>query len=183
MEKSMRLTTPEEIKVFSNPFRMKILSLYDMDYISLTVKQMSDRLGEVPSKVHYHVKELERIGVMKIVETKEKSGIIEKYYLPTAEQFYIDNIIKTSGSNIYQNDQDDIFTIIMNEVNENIDSFKKNFDPNIDAGRLFSQLNGYLTPAETRELHDMCVNYIKSKVKQEDSVPFCCTLLTIKKFE
>lgn len=183
MEKSKRLTTADEIRIFSNHFRMKILSLFDCNYTSMTIKQMADKLGEVPSKVHYHVKALEKINVMEIVETKEKSGIIEKYYLPTAENFYIDNVVKTPGSKIYEDNQEDIFSNVMKEVYESIDSCRKNADPNEDSGRLFSQFNVYLTPAETRELHDICINYIKSKEKKEDSMPFNFTLLTIKKYD
>lgn len=91
MEKEKVLTSLEEIKVFTDPFRMKIL--FALDEEPLTVKQLADRLGEVPSKVHYHVKELERIGVLEIVDKKEKAGIVEKYYFPTAERFKIEKVV------------------------------------------------------------------------------------------
>jgi len=92
MEKEKVLTSLEEIKVFTDPFRMKIL--FALDEEPLTVKQLADRLGEVPSKVHYHVKELERIGVLEIVDKKEKAGIVEKYYFPTAERFRVERIVE-----------------------------------------------------------------------------------------
>jgi len=92
MEKEKVLTSLEEIKVFTDPFRMKIL--FEFDEEPLTVKQLADRLGEVSSKVHYHVKELERIGVLEIVYKKEKSGIIEKYYFPTAEKFRVEKVVE-----------------------------------------------------------------------------------------
>ncbi|WP_372994549.1 helix-turn-helix domain-containing protein [Lutispora sp.] len=91
MEKEKVLTSLEEIKVFTDPFRMKIL--FALDEEPLTVKQLADRLGEVPSKVHYHVKELERIGVLEIVDKKEKAGIVEKYYFPTAERFRVEKVV------------------------------------------------------------------------------------------
>lgn len=183
MEKSKKLTSPDEIKIYSNPFRLKILSLFDSTNTPLNVKNMADKLGEVPSKVHYHVKELEKIGVMEIVEKKERSGIVEKFYLPTAELFYIDNALRTKASNIYEEGQDDVFSMIMNTVNESIEDFRENATPNIDAGRLFSQLDCYLTPMETRELHDMCVQYIKGREKKKESLKFNFTLLTIQKFD
>lgn len=91
MEKERVLSTLEEIKIFTDPFRMRILFLLDNE--PMTVKQMADILGEVPSKVHYHVKELEKIGVLEIVDKKEKAGIIEKYYFPTAESFRVEKIV------------------------------------------------------------------------------------------
>lgn len=91
MKKEKILSSLEEIKVFTDPFRMKIL--FALDEGPMTVKQLADMLEEIPSKVHYHVKELERIGVLEIVDKKEKSGIIEKYYYPTAESFRVEKII------------------------------------------------------------------------------------------
>lgn len=112
MLKSKRLTTPQEVKTFSNPFRFKIINLFTQGKTPLTVKQMADKLGQVPSKVHYHVKALEKIGVLEIVETKDNSGITEKYYLPTAENFYVDQVVKTSKNNVYDDGQDDFIGII-----------------------------------------------------------------------
>ncbi|MGH4123424.1 MAG: ArsR/SmtB family transcription factor [Clostridium sp.] len=178
-----RITKPEEIRILSNTFRMKIISLFNLNKESLTVKQMADKLGEVPSKVHYHVKMLKQIGVMEIVETREKSGIVEKYYLPTAENFKIDNAIKTAGSDIYEEEQDDVLGILIKNIKNNTDIYRKNVKVGEDDGRLFSDVIGYLTPAETRELHDICVEYIKNKPKREGTKLYDCTLLTVRKYD
>ncbi len=57
---------------------------------ALTVKQMADRMGLVPASVHYHVKVLERSGLVALVEIREKSGILEKYYRAIAREFQVD---------------------------------------------------------------------------------------------
>jgi hypothetical protein len=100
MKKEKVLSTLEEIKTISDPFRLKILFLFDEDNTPMTVKQMAVKLEEVPSKVHYHVKELERIAVLEIVKTKEKSGIVEKFYLPTAETFKVERSIGSQSDEI-----------------------------------------------------------------------------------
>jgi len=116
MKKEKILSTLDEIKTISDPFRLKILFLFDEDNTPKTVKQMAVKLEEVPSKVHYHVKELERIGVLVIVKTMEKSGIVEKFYLPTAETFKVERSIGSSseelehmkvGENLFQAMQQD----------------------------------------------------------------------------
>lgn len=183
MRKVKRLTTPKEIRVYSNPFRFKILELFYIDKKALTVKQMADILKEVPSKVHYHVKELEKIDVMEIVETKERSGIVEKFYLPTAEEFAIDNIIRTTNNNIYEDDQDDIMGIVVKNAINDVNKYRENINPEEDDGRTFSQLAGYLTPEETRELHDMCVEYIQKRKKRKNTKLYNCTFLTIRKYD
>ncbi|OWA37983.1 hypothetical protein B9G55_07295 [Saccharibacillus sp. O16] len=46
-----------------------------------TVKEVADRMGEVPAKVYYHVKKLESIGLVSIDHTEVINGIVAKYYL------------------------------------------------------------------------------------------------------
>ncbi len=48
-------------------------------------------MGEVPAKVHYHVKKLESAGILKLQHTKEINGIVAKFYQPTARSFKIEN--------------------------------------------------------------------------------------------
>lgn len=54
-----------------------------------TVKQIADKLGEVPANIHYHVKKLEKSNIVSLDHTEEIRGIIAKYYKPTAERFEI----------------------------------------------------------------------------------------------
>lgn len=91
MEKLLVLNTLEQIKAISNPYRMDILKSFARNLKQpWSVKMIADELGETPSKLHYHIKELEKNGILEIVDTREINGIIEKYYLPTAEQIVIE---------------------------------------------------------------------------------------------
>src|SRR5690554_5719386 len=89
MEEVKRLKTLESVKAFSDPYRLQILSVFRKFNRPATVKEVSDQLKETPAKVHYHVKKLERVGILVLVYTKEINGIIAKYYEPTAERFVI----------------------------------------------------------------------------------------------
>lgn len=83
------LSTEDEIRAFSDPYRYKILSnLWKLQKPS-TVKQIADKMGEVPAKVHYHVKKLVKAGILELSHTKEINGIVAKYYKSTAENFEI----------------------------------------------------------------------------------------------
>jgi DNA-binding Lrp family transcriptional regulator len=81
------LKTVEEIRALSDPYRYKILNCFYKNGEPITVKQAADELGEVPAKVHYHVKKMEKAGLLILVFTKEINGIIAKYYEPTAHKF------------------------------------------------------------------------------------------------
>jgi DNA-binding transcriptional ArsR family regulator len=90
MEKVKSLNTLEEIKAFSDPYRIQILNSFYKFGEPVTVKQIADCMGEVPAKVHYHVKKMESAGILRLTHTREINGIIAKYYEPTAKQFIID---------------------------------------------------------------------------------------------
>lgn len=89
MDKIKELTTLEEVQIFSVPYRIKILDcMYSMGVPS-TVKNIADKMGETPAKIHYHVKKMEQVGIIKLVYTKNINGIIAKFYEPAAEQYHI----------------------------------------------------------------------------------------------
>jgi DNA-binding transcriptional ArsR family regulator len=88
MLKYYEVRSYEQAKVLSNKIRMKIIYVFS-DIVPRTAKQIADELELPKSKAHYHVKELFRVGLLELVETKGKGGVIEKYYLPIAEEFHI----------------------------------------------------------------------------------------------
>lgn len=90
MDKTKELTTLEEVKAMSDPFRLRIIgSIDEFPKGRATVKQIADKLGEVPAKVYYHVKKLQNVGILELVHTEEINGIVSKYYSKTAESFQV----------------------------------------------------------------------------------------------
>lgn len=78
--KGIELTTLEEIKVYCDPYRLQIIKTFHRFGRPATVKEIADQMGEVPAKIHYHVKKLEKIGIVTLLYTKEIRGIVAKYY-------------------------------------------------------------------------------------------------------
>lgn len=89
MDKVRVLHSIDEIKALSDPYRFKILDCFYEMKKPATVKQIADKLGEVPANIHYHVKKLEKFNILTMDHTEEVKGIIAKYYMPTAERFEI----------------------------------------------------------------------------------------------
>ncbi|MGO4729748.1 ArsR/SmtB family transcription factor [Paenibacillus sp. 2KB_22] len=83
------LSTIEEIKIYSDPYRIQIMNMFNRQGRPSTVKEIADQMGEVPAKVHYHVKKLEKIGLLTIVSTREINGIIAKYYEPYSGEIHL----------------------------------------------------------------------------------------------
>lgn len=178
MEKEKVLSTIEEIKVISDPFRLKIIFLFDQDHNPLTVKQMAVKLEEVPSKVHYHVKELERIGVLEIVETREKAGVMEKYYFLTAESFRVERSINSSISD------DERTKAAIGFFKAMQDDFIRNNKKKIDgeSGTLIYGTH-YLTAEEKDELTQYLLNFFQNKKPREGAKPYMFGYTLFRKYD
>jgi len=71
-------STPlDKLKALGEPKRLRIIAALG---VPRTVKQVGDYLGEDPSSLYYHVKELYRVGLVELVETRVAGGVAEKYY-------------------------------------------------------------------------------------------------------
>jgi predicted ArsR family transcriptional regulator len=75
----------ETLKVVADPYRMGMIEAIGADQI--TAKQWADRLGDDVHKLYYHIRLLEKHGLVTVVEQRVVSGIIEKTYALTAKRF------------------------------------------------------------------------------------------------
>lgn len=178
MEKEKVIASLEEIKVFTDPFRMKVLFTFDEE--PLTVKQIADKLGEIPSKVHYHVKELERIGVLEIVDKKEKSGIIEKYYFPTAERFRVEKVVVNEDG--WKDHIENLRETVFKNASEDFSNYlKKRHDDDKEILN-YGILN--LTDEEFDELKKKLEELIeRSSKKRKDTKTYTYIVGLIKKYD
>ena len=72
------LATLEQLRAVSDPLRVAIFRL--LREREQTVKELCDVLGESSTRLYYHVGELERVGLVRLVRTETKSGTVHKYY-------------------------------------------------------------------------------------------------------
>jgi len=103
MDKDVRIiSTTEELKVISDPFRLRIINVYKEHEGPLTVKGCADILNEVPAKVHYHVQKLLSINVLVLDHVEIVNGINAKFYkLPnTTLQLQLDEADNQLESNL-----------------------------------------------------------------------------------
>ena len=85
MKEVMVLRDLECIAV-AHPKRIEILNQFENS--PLSAKQLSEILEEPHAKTNYHIKMLYKVGILDLVKRK-KSGIVEKYYYPTAKSIEI----------------------------------------------------------------------------------------------
>jgi DNA-binding transcriptional ArsR family regulator len=77
----------DQMRAIADDLRIRIFDRLTRQ--PMTVTQLGEALGVAPAKAHYHVRELERVGLVKLVETREKGGILEKYYRAVARDITV----------------------------------------------------------------------------------------------
>jgi len=77
----------DQMRAIADDLRIRIFDRLTRQ--PMTVTQLGEALGVAPAKAHYHVRELERVGLVKLVETREKGGILEKYYRAVARDIAV----------------------------------------------------------------------------------------------
>jgi DNA-binding transcriptional ArsR family regulator len=77
----------EQLHAISTKARRRILQLL-VDR-PMTVTQLGRALEIPPPTVQHHVRELLRVGIVRLVATRERRGILEKYYRAVARRFLL----------------------------------------------------------------------------------------------
>src|SRR6266699_7248477 len=88
MLENYEIETNEQLRAIADMRRARILEL--LRDRPMTVTQLGELMGEGPAKIHYHVRELEKVGLLRLVERREKGGILEKYYQPVAREISVE---------------------------------------------------------------------------------------------
>jgi len=72
------LQSIEQLRAIADSLRLRIFEA--LAQRAMTATQVGEELQIAAPKAHYHIRELERLGLVQLVETRERGGILEKYY-------------------------------------------------------------------------------------------------------
>lgn len=86
-----------EVMVVDDPEAMKLLltgkytGIMDLiDSHEMSVSDIARTLKINPGSAHYHLKELEKYGLVKIVREETKGNLVKKFYRTSARMIYLD---------------------------------------------------------------------------------------------
>lgn len=77
----------DQLRAIADPLRSRILE--QLVQRPMTMTQLGEVFGETTAKIHYHVRELEKYGFLRLVEKRERGGVLEKYYRAVAREIDI----------------------------------------------------------------------------------------------
>ncbi|WP_250037183.1 ArsR/SmtB family transcription factor [Paractinoplanes maris] len=79
---TFHVTTDEQLRAVSNLTRHRIMAV--LRFEPATITQIADRVGLAKGSSSYHVRLLERAGLVKVVRTRKVRGVTERYYAMAA---------------------------------------------------------------------------------------------------
>lgn len=91
MNQIQRIKDFENIKTLSDARRLTILRLLMGE--AMTLSHLGQALGEHPARVRHHLLQLEKAGLVELVDTRVVRGFVEKYYRAKAEAFTFQELI------------------------------------------------------------------------------------------
>lgn len=166
MEKEKVLTTLEQIRIYSDPYRIEILFNFQKFDRPATCKEIADSMGEIPAKVYYHIKKMEKAGILNLVYTKNINGIIAKYYEPTAENFIIKqnfkdkDAVNTMVGETYLNTISQVFEKAKSDF---LNILQKDAENHYKGKGVLQYSDVFLTDDEAEELHEYIDKIIKER--------------------
>ncbi|MCL6445449.1 MAG: winged helix-turn-helix domain-containing protein [Alicyclobacillus sp.] len=85
MSKRRPLRDVELVKLLLDPRRSRILELADHP---VSVNELAEKIGELPSRVYYHVHKLVEAGLLELADTRQHGNLIEKLYRSTSPDLH-----------------------------------------------------------------------------------------------
>ena len=86
----------EQIRVLAHPLRMRLFELFAE--APRTTKQAAEVLELPPTRLYHHVAALERVGLVRLRETRRNRGTVEKHYEVTTRSVAMDGGGRGAGS-------------------------------------------------------------------------------------
>ncbi len=164
MKEVLVLKDLEQIKAVSQQYRLEILEAFDSS--AKTAKQIAEIMDEPHGRVNYHIKMLEKVGIIELIEEVTKFGVVEKYYAPVAYKLIIDSNAVTLDDEM----SDSInkvslafFETISREFYDSIENFSSG-----PSRKISYSVDYYLTDEEALELYDKLSQVVDAYLKGKE---------------
>lgn len=116
MVEEMVVSDPDTLKVLADTLRLQIVRVLKRPR---TVKELGAVLDMPPTKLYYHVNQLEKVGLIRVVETNVVSGIIEKVYQVPAKRIRV-NEAALMGSELTDEGFQPVLTALFDSTKEEV---------------------------------------------------------------
>jgi DNA-binding transcriptional ArsR family regulator len=167
----------ETLKVLADPLRLQIIDL--MTPAARTVKQVAADLNLPPTKLYYHIKQLEERALIRVVDTRIVSGILEKQYQAAAMSYRVHKALFSQtaqagkeGLNVMLNG---LFEDTKEDIQKSVEADVIDVSADADDEKaiyrslLISRNTLSMTPDEAEEFYRRLRNLVREYVRDEDA--------------
>lgn len=89
--------SPEQAMALLNPLRAEILSRLSEP---ASAAEVARGINEIPQRVNYHLKALEKVGLVRRVGSRQVRNLVEVLYLAVARTFILSEALNWSGDTV-----------------------------------------------------------------------------------
>ena len=86
----------ETLRTFADPLRAQVYEI--LLQAPASVRQVGERLGLAPSRLYYHINLMEKLGLIRVVETRMVANMVEKAYRAAAYKLDVASDLLDFGS-------------------------------------------------------------------------------------
>jgi DNA-binding transcriptional ArsR family regulator len=103
MQDALYIETVDQALILLKPLRIELLKRLDEPH---TCPELADFFDETPQKIYYHVKALERAGLVEKTEERRVRGVVEGHYQAKARSYWLaPNLVGQIGGRRLTQDQ------------------------------------------------------------------------------
>ena len=175
-QKTITLSTHEDLKIFMSPQRQKLLRLMRIEGIPMTAKAIADMLGVSASSVKHHINKLMDLGILELSHKKIINGITASYYK-------LSDVTVSIGSKLNDGLSSERTIIIQDLIKNTLDGIARLAESGIPSEEIKDHgdfLNGvvHLTPDDSKKLLEIIRSFItEHETKQSCTEPWEYSLI------
>ncbi|AEV29704.1 Bacterial regulatory protein, arsR family [Sphaerochaeta pleomorpha str. Grapes] len=167
---TITLTTTEQLKIFMQPTRQKILQLLSVNG-PMTPKMVANALEITSSSAKHHILKLVELGIVELDRQQLIHGITATYYRKT--------LVTVSLGGLQGDEREVVTQNLLKEVQD--DFFKKIKDFDQDSGHFSADIKTgvlHLTQSQADHLNEIIESFIeKHEEKNKETIPFVYSLV------
>lgn len=166
--KVIKLETKEQLNIYVNVTRQRLLRALSIAGEPLTAKDLSGQLGISPSSVQHHIRKLLQLGVVAVDHIAMVNGIRATYYVPVQATV---QIFSSDGHADVQR------AVTMSLVNNVLTGFMSCAERRIENGVSYERMRDYgdvmtgfmhLSEDDRKELFSMIDGYLRDHETPRD---------------
>ena len=157
------MTSLEQVKVVADPLRLRLLEAFCPE--ARTTKQVAVLLNEKPTRLYHHVEALAKAGLIRLCDTRQVRGTVEKYYRAVAKTFRADPKIfqQANAEGDEREALADVITTMLENTAAEVRDLVRSGQHDLTSGEdgVLSYLEVRASEAEVRELQGKLVALLK----------------------